>query len=187
MLSFAFLLWGKSAGSHSNSMFSPSSAMPIPTPIVLQKEYVYAGSSLVAVVDPGASPGQVTDLAVWRLSGTSATWYVVNGETGTQSTHQWGSTGDIPAAGDYDGDSKTDFAVFRPSTGIWYIQRSTDGVVLSQSWGVNGDQPVPVDYDGDGRSDIAIFRPSNLTWYIINSASNTNTSQPTFCLLFFSA
>src|SRR6266850_6117327 len=149
--------------------------VPSPTAPALQKEYVYAGSSLVAVADPGVSPGQVTDLAVWRLSGGSATWYVVNGETGSQSTQQWGTTGDIPAAGDYDGDAKTDFAVFRPSTGTWYIQRSTDGVLLSQTWGVSGDKPVPADYDGDGRSDIAVFRPSNLIWYILNSSSSTTT------------
>ena len=41
------------------------------------------------------------------------------------------STGDRPATSPrrptYDGDDKTDLAVFRPSTGVWYVQRSTAG------------------------------------------------------------
>ena len=73
----------------------------------------------------------------------------------------FGTNGDIPVPGDYNGDGKTDIAIFRPSTGTWYVNGQPQ-----VNWGTSGDIPVPGDYNGDGKTDIAVFRPSTGTWYV---------------------
>ncbi len=85
---------------------------------------------------------------------------------------QWGLSGDIPVGGDYDGDTLTDYTVFRPSDGIWYLKQSSDNQTRGFRWGKAGDKPVPADYDYDGITDFAVYRPSNGVWYVHRSSDN---------------
>ena len=73
----------------------------------------------------------------------------------------------MPVAADYDGDGKSDVAVYRSTTGQWFINQSKSGA-LSTSWGSPEllDLPVPGDYDGDNRKDVAVFRRTSGEWLI---------------------
>src|SRR5262249_27053955 len=80
------------------------------------------------------------------------------------------------APGDFDGDGKTDIAVFRPATGTWFIRYSGTPTSAAIAWGGVGDVPVPADYDGDGVVDVAVFRPASGTWFIRYSATPTSAT-----------
>ena len=115
----------------------------------------------------------LADLALFR-PGTGK-WYISSGANGFVWGLQYGASGDVPVAGDFDGDGARDIAVWRPSgtlAGWWFIRNSSGGETRMK-YGENGDVPVPGDYDGDGRTDMAVWRPSSGAWYVLATSGQS--------------
>ncbi len=93
-----------------------------------------------------------------------STWHIMQSSGGIR-VQGWGVAGDRIAPADFDGDGKTDIAVFRPSEGNWYVINSSNNTVTVAGWGNATDQLVPGDYNGDGKADFVVYRPSEGRWY----------------------
>ena len=70
---------------------------------------------------------------------------------------------------DFDGDGRTDLAIFRPASGEWWYLKSSNGGNAAVTFGQSTDKIVPGNYTGDGKSDFAFYRPSTGSWFILRS------------------
>ena len=118
------------------------------------------------------------DIAVFREGSNGGEWFVVNTSTGISFSKPLGRFGDRPLPYDYDGDGRTDMAVWRRDTGEWIIINSLTGQTRVVPWGVSGTMPAPGDYDGDGKADLAVFNPANGTWFIKGYITGVESSRP---------
>jgi hypothetical protein len=164
--SATWYLWLTASHTTTNYQWGWSATIPVPG------DYDGDGKTDMAVYYPNTYPAS----AVWYL------WL-----TGTHSTTQynWGWNGGtapvVPVPGDYDGDGKTDLAVYDSGSGDWWIWKSSGSTVhtnygwASSTWKL---VPVPGDYDGDGKTDKAVYDPASARWYISQSSDgHTNSSQ----------
>jgi hypothetical protein len=114
------------------------------------------GNSPKGIIAADFDGNGITDLAVSNSAGNNISVFL-----GSRLT----------APIDYDADLKSDYTIWRPSSGVWYGVRSSVGDYFATQWGTPNDVPTPGDYDGDGQSDIAVWRPSSGVWYLLPSKS----------------
>jgi hypothetical protein len=82
-----------------------------------------------------------------------------------------GSSGAFPVPGDYDGDGRSDTAIF--NAGSWSVHQSGDSQDATTSLGASGDIAVPGDYDRDGITDKAVYTPSSRNWSVATSSNGS--------------
>jgi len=100
--------------------------------LVVPGDYDGDGKTDVAVVREGATPT------------SNLVWYVRRSTDGGLYATSFGLTGsDLNVQNDYDGDGKTDVAIWRNTTGTFYVQQSLNpNVTLQYQWGSPSDFPV---------------------------------------------
>ena len=79
----------------------------------------------------------------------------------TTVTHQFGSVGDLPVTGDWDGDGKDKIGVFHD--GVFLVTIDFFEANGSSVFGFIGDLPLTGDWTGTGRSRLGLFHPSTAT------------------------
>ena len=110
-----------------------------------------------------------------------ATWFIRNSSGApATTTRDWGQNGDFWVPEDYDGDGKTDIAVWRsgpPFGAYFYILQSQTNTLRTDQFGQAQDDPTVVgDYDGDGKADPAVYRAGlaagdHSNWYYRSSVN----------------
>lgn len=71
---------------------------------------------------------------------------------------------------DFNGDRRTDDAVFRSASASYFV-RTINGGGLARSFGRPADKVVAADFDGDRRTDFAHYRAENGLWLVIDQFS----------------
>ncbi len=84
-----------------------------------------------------------SQLGIWRAS--AGTWFILDQITGSTKIVQYGTFGDIPLEGDFDG-GIFDIAIFRPSNATFYILKSSNNEQLVQAFGNTTDIPTTACY-----------------------------------------
>jgi hypothetical protein len=129
-----------------------------------------------------------------RLSDADAACVPCPPEGATQSLGKivFGQDGDLPVAGDWNGDGVDDVGVFRPGPQGTFLLRvpaivqpclfcpprliiTTRTIIL----GTQGDVPIAGDWNADGIDDVGVYQPSTATFIL-----SEDGAKPTFFFAF---
>jgi immune inhibitor A len=101
------------------------------------------------------------------FAGTDTFTYRAVGEYDTPSSNTASVTLLVqPLDTDYNGNGRSDLAVYDPATGAWYIRTLAGQEILwNLPWGGPGFDPMAGDYNGDNLADLAVYDRSQGLWY----------------------
>lgn len=126
----------------------------------------------VFVAPSGSAPDTIgvyrTSTSVFNLRGSNTT-----GPADISTV--FGTPGDLPVTGDWNGDNVDTIGVYRPSTTQFFLKEASTSaapVVYSFALGVPGDVPLAGDWDGNGSDEVGLYRPSSglaLLWYYLST------------------
>ena len=116
----------------------------------------------------GDRPGVVRD----------TTWFLNNDFDGNAdiTPFRYGTSGDIPITGDWDGDGDSTPGIIRGNT--WFLNNDFDGNadITPFPYGRAGDIPVVGDWDGDGDDTPGVVRGN--TWFLNNGFDGASDVTP---------
>ena len=111
-------------------------------------------------------------------------WWIATQTTFNVNVFRFGNADtDFVTPGDFDGDGKSDVAIWRPGppgSAQYIVLRSSDFTVQTFNFGQSGDDPTLVgQYDGVGGDDPAVFRcptsvPGQCFFFYLDRSSNPN-------------
>jgi hypothetical protein len=122
------------------------------------------------------------DLSVFRpaIDPAVSDFYIRRSSDNTLQALSWGLPGDRLAPADYDGDGKTDVAVWRETEGSFYILNSSNNSVRVENFGLAGDVLTVGDYDGDGKADLATYRDGAQSYFFYRGSLNNPAGNVTY-------
>lgn len=137
-------------------------------------------------------PGELAVVGDWDGNGIdtpgvfsppNGLWRLTNGINGVNvsgstppgsNTFTFGQGGDLPIAGDWDGNGVESPGLFRGGNATFFLSNGFAGVVDFKPFvfGVVGGKPIAGDWNGDGIDTIGVFNPNNG----VMSLNNTNST-----------
>jgi len=127
-----------------------------------------------------------TDIAAWdRLSHNVTVALGDPDQLNFQPSSAWLHTDTTPdgiLVGDFNGDFKSDLAVWSTSDRAWHVAlASVPKFNPSNEWTLpipSGGQSLVGDFDGNGKADIALWDPSSRSWMVALSLSDRDGFAP---------